>query len=78
MHDLPQGHKVLSKDTRNITAIEWPLENGACFRVGHNGVTLIEPYDESGHMANIPWLAVFAGEVIIARVPADHVSVYYN
>jgi hypothetical protein len=76
--DMPKGHTILSQDDRPIVAIYWPVEGVAGFRVGECGTTRIEAYDESGHMANIPWLAVFKGDEIVCRVPADHVSVHYK
>lgn len=73
---LPKGQTELSRDTRPIKQILWPSDEGAM--VGVHGVTKIEAYDESGHMACIPWLAVFNGEEIAMRVPADQVTIQYT
>ena len=75
--ELPKGQTTLSKDNRPIHAIYWPGENGQSFTVGTCGVTKIEAYDENGHMANIPWVAVLKGEEIAIRAPADQVFVQY-
>lgn len=74
---LPKGRTELSKDTRPITAISWADTEGSRFKVGQNGTTRIEAYDESGHMANVPWIAVFKGDEIVLRTAADHVDISY-
>lgn len=75
---LPKGHTELSKDARPITAIVWPNETlSPHFKVGQSGVTSIEAYDENGHMASIPWLAIFKGDEIVLRTPACHVAISY-
>lgn len=79
---MSKGNTELSRDERSIKAVWWPGEGDAGYRVGdpHSGddtVMKIEPYDECGHMSHIPWIAVFGKNGIIARIPADHVSVHY-
>lgn len=77
---LLKGNTELSKDTRPIEAVYFTDGEGG-FLVGakyRNGeVTGIEAYDESGHMANIPWVAVFMDGKLAVRVPADRVSIHY-
>ena len=73
--ELNKGGTVLSKDARPIAAIVW--DGPEYFRVGQSDVTAIEAYDESGHMAPVPWIAVFKGDVIVCRVQADHVTISY-
>lgn len=75
MH-LPKGNTQLSQDDRTITAVWWVAESGG-IRVGEAGVTSIEAYDESGHMACIPWIAVYEGTHLRMRIPADAVSIQY-
>lgn len=74
---LPKGHTELSTDPRPIQAIYWPAEGDPGHRVGQGQCTRIEAYDECGSMSHVPWIAVFFGEVIAARVPADQVTVVY-
>jgi hypothetical protein len=77
--ELPKGHTELSKDPRPIQAIYWPMEGAGGYRVGDaSGATRIEAYDENGQMAAVPWVAVFKGDDLICRVPADQVSVHYD
>lgn len=75
--DMMKGHTVLSSDERPIKAIYWPGENEPGWIVGESGCTRIVAYDENGSMANVPWLAVFVGDHLRMRVPADQVSVHY-
>lgn len=75
MTDLPTGHTELSRDPRPIVSIAW--DGPEYFKVGVSGVTKIVAYDESGHMSNIPWLAVFKGDEIALRTAADHVAINY-
>ena len=77
MTDLPKGNTVLSRDARPIAAVFYPQEADPGFTVGSNGCTQIVAYDESGQQA-IPWIAVFVGDEIKWRIPADQVSVRYN
>jgi hypothetical protein len=77
MKDFPKGHTALSDDDRPIKSINAKGDMQAWFRIGVGGCSRIVAYDESGHMANIPWIAVVCGDEIICRVPADHVSIHY-
>lgn len=72
---LPKGNTELSRDPRTIDQIYWANDEGCS--VGQQGCTRIEAYDESGHMAYIPWLAVFHGDHLQMRVPADQVTIAY-
>lgn len=76
--DMSRGGTVLSSDERPIMAILWPDNDESHFRVGQSGVTKIVAYDESGHMAYVPWLAVFKGDEIVLRCPADQVAISYQ
>jgi hypothetical protein len=76
MRLMQKGGTELSRDLRAITGIFW--EAGGENRVGQNGVTKIEAYDENGSMSHVPWLAVFKGDEIVSRVPADQVMVSYE
>lgn len=73
---LPKGRTALSADTRTIRAIYYEGRGG--FEVGDGQITHIEAYDENGEMGFVPYLAVFNGPKIAARVPARLVSVHYE
>ena len=62
-------------DGRTITAIFWP--DDTMHRVGEFGVTEIKAYGEPGHYALVPWFAVYKGDALVSRVPADQVAVWY-
>lgn len=44
-------------------------------RVGHEGVTRLEPYLESGQMAPVPFLRVWKGNFLAARLNCAHMAV---
>ena len=67
---------VLSQEKQSISSIVWP--DDTFFRVGVLGVTRIEAYDEFGDQCMVPWLAVYKGDTIRARVPANQVLVNYE
>lgn len=75
--ELPRGHTPLSEDERPIKAIYWPGEGAGGFTAGEYGCTKIVAYDENGSMSHVPWIAVFKGDEIAVRLPADQVSVHY-
>lgn len=77
MTHLPKGNTELSKDVRPIKSVYWASESDLRHAVGDRGCTRIEAYDESGHMARVPWIAVFRGDEIAVRFPADQITVYY-
>ena len=64
------------EDKRPIESI-W-YEPGAHYKVGQNGVTKIESYGEVGEYEWQPWLKVFKGEEIYARIPAKQVAIIYQ
>jgi len=76
---LPRGNTELSRDERPIETIDFGPDNedALFFKVGEQKITEIIAYDESGHMSNIPWIAVLKGEHIHLRTPADKVAVTY-
>ena len=74
---LPKGNTELSRDPRPITGVWFHDQENSGWAVGPR-VTKIEAYDENGQMANVPWIAVFnPDDTIIARIPADKVTVMY-
>ena len=70
----------MNEDDRPIAWLEC-IPGGseaAVFRVGDKSygyeVTEIKPYTEVGQGAYVPWLAVFSGSEIVARVNAANVT----
>jgi hypothetical protein len=63
--------KRIIEDEREIAYI-WKGE--ASWTVGEWGITKIEPYDESGQMACVTWFALWAGDVIKARINAAQIE----
>lgn len=76
--ELPRGGTTLTKDDHPIIAAYWLEEGPVGYRVGQNGVTKIEAYDENGDMAPTPWLAIFKGEKIVMRIAAANMSIHYE
>lgn len=75
--ELPKGNTVLSSDPRPITGVWYNDAEDGGWKVGPR-VTKIEAYDECGSMSHVPWIAVFnPDDTIIARIPADKVTVVY-
>lgn len=72
-----QFYTKLGQDRRQIRSISWDDADGSSFSVGQSGVTKIEAYEEYGEQCMIPWLAVYRGDEVAARVPAHKVSVFY-
>ena len=67
--------KIL-EDKRPIRAIVY--EDEGEFSVGSGGVCRIEAYGESGLHCEVAWLAVISGKEVIARVPANQVTILYK
>ena len=74
---LPKGHTELSSDERQIKGVCGPHEGIASFWVHYRGITKIEAYDEVGQMSHVPWIAIFQGDKITVRLPADQVAIHY-
>lgn len=66
-------------DPRTVATIAFsPGNDGFAYAVGTNGVSRIVAYWENGMMAPVPWFAVFIGDEIMARVPAQMVFISYQ
>ncbi len=66
---------TIMKDEREIDSLwdgEWFVQ------VGIPNITRIRAYGEPGHMAMLPWFAVYNGDEILMRVPAHKVGVTYK
>jgi len=69
---LDRGQTMLSKDTRTISHVILPA--GDIYSVGGKaGITDIIAYDENGELAPVPWIAVYKGDFLFARMPARQV-----
>lgn len=67
---------VITKESRLVIGLQM---DGGYHHVGSDGVTAIEPYDEVGQMAYVPWFNVWRGETLYCKVNAAHVvSVQYK
>ena len=68
----------LTKDERTIKSVWFLNEGGGGYEVGDRfGTTKITAYAESGHMAMIPWIAIWKGNEISVRVTAEAVIIHY-
>ncbi len=75
--ELWKGGTMLSKDERPIMSVWFFGENTGGFTVGDSNVTKIEAYDDNGSMSHVPWIAVFKGDHLAVRIPANQVSIHY-
>lgn len=75
--DADQVPQMLADKGEIVSAYYDSVEN-FCFKVGEAGVTAIKIYAEPGQYCQLPWLAVYKGDKIIARAPAGHVSIHYK
>lgn len=66
------------QDEREISAVWFLCEDGGGYSVGTVGTTKIAAYGEPGHMASIPFIAVYGGDELLVRIPATAVSVHYK
>jgi hypothetical protein len=63
---------IITNDPRVIQHI-YPHE-GWGYKVGRDGITRIEAYDEHGNGAFVPWFAVYKGDEMVMRVNAAYIS----
>lgn len=76
--ELPKGNTVLSKDTRAIGAVWFPMSADPTLTGWQaNESVRIEAYDEMGSNAYVPWIAVFADGILRHRVPASALVISY-
>lgn len=73
MGDVP----IIYDDLRPIASIWFECEVGTHHAVGTHGCTKIVAYKEYGDYAFVPWLAVYHGDHLQARVPARLVTIIY-
>lgn len=70
-------------DSRIIQRIIWPNEeaielDGPLSQWDGRLVTAISAYGEPGPYCMLPWLAIYVGAQIAARIPASAVEIYYR
>ena len=65
-------------DKRPITTVLFNDERGCMYQVGMRGCTKIVVYGEPGEFCMKPWVAVYAGEEILTRIPAGQVQIVYS
>lgn len=71
--------KTMFQDQRAIHSIEdLSKKDGLFFMVGVNGTTAIEIYGEPGNFSMIPYLAVYRGDEILLRAPAQAFAIHYR
>lgn len=70
---------LIYDDPRPITAVWYEGDFGG-WRVGDlaYNCTRIVAYKEHGQGDFVPWLAVYSGDEIIARIPASMVTIRYG
>lgn len=66
----------LLEDDREIAAVSFGYPGG--FSVGSYGVTKILAYGEPGEFCMLPWVAVYKGDTIIHRIPANIIRITYK
>lgn len=69
--------KSILEDNREIKALSCDLAQHT-WRIGVSGVTKIEAYGECGHMAKIPWFAVWVDGKLSLRMDSHGKSVSYS
>ena len=65
-------------DPRPIQCVWEVFTKSYAWTVGTDGVTAIVPYQEPGQGAMVTWMAVYAGDTIVARMPAAAMGIYYG
>lgn len=67
MSEIPR----IADDKRTILSVWGDGEGGWSFTVNrHGSITKIVVYEETGPGAMMPWLAVFEGDKLLARINA--------
>lgn len=67
------GHGTIVEDDRDIFGI-W-FDNDDCHKVGVNGVTAMVAYPDHNFE---PWIKVFRGDHLWARIPARLCQIVYQ
>lgn len=69
----------ITRDRREILAVWSAFNDDVNFHtVGTLGVTKIDAYDENGEMSHIPFIAVYKGDFLAYRIPANSLSIRYK
>lgn len=67
----------MKDDPARIKCLIWDDSDGSQMQVDSDGITEIVAYHENGQMAGVPWLALYRGDEILARVPSEQVMIRY-
>lgn len=67
-------YSALARDNREIQTVWFSGEDSTYFKVGEHGVTKIKSYDEFGSGNYEPWLAIYKGDFLFARVRAQGIE----
>ena len=71
--------KTIFEDEREISAIHKSDDYQTNdYAVGKGGVTKIIPYREKGEYDYLTFLAIFRGEDIAVRLPANGLAIFYK
>lgn len=62
---------TITQTSETVRALR--LTDDYVYTVGGNGITAIEPYDEIGQGAYVPWFNVWRGRELWLKVNAAHV-----
>ncbi len=64
----------MNEDKRKI----WSIFSGECiYRIGEQGITKIEVYQENGQLSPVNWLAVFREDFLWIRIDSCGWAVSY-
>jgi hypothetical protein len=66
----------LTEDKRPIKSISSD-EGRYTLKIGQDGITKIEVYEEMGQMTYIPWIAIWKGDVLSIRMDVQGKSIEY-
>ena len=70
--------KKIHEDTRIINSVHQSGDYQTnAFAVGQYGVTKIIVYQEAGEYGMLTFIAVYKGDEIYARLPANGLAIYY-
>jgi len=68
---------TIENDKREIESVWWDDKQDSHFQVGQSNVTAIVAYGEPSMHCNIAWIAIYRGDEITHRFPADQVMIRY-
>ena len=78
MEQLIGRMKKILEDKTPIVGIHFDHAQLSVYVGGGLDVTKIEAYPENGQMAEVPWIAVWKGDNILYRIPANLCRIEYE